>query len=254
MPLTTINNSNPCNCRTRCNSRKHCSCKSSDVPCSNLCHAGHSCTNTLTIRMSKKHMVCDLTEFKESSDIQGISKTDWVTCCDVRLKTYHQRILLSKCAWLDDLIVTASQYLLKKQYPHIGSLQAPSLSEKLAMKPPGKEFVQILNVTGNYWITVSNFGCGSSRIEVFDSLGGLLSQQCLKVVADLMQCEESKIAIDYVDVQKQQGGNDCGLFAIAFATSICSRQSPATLSYDQSLMRSHLLQCLERKKMVKFPS
>ena len=37
----------------------------------------------------------------------------------------------------------------------------------------------------------------------------------------------------YCDVQWQSGGSDCGIFALAFATSLCSGQDPTTTSYDQ---------------------
>ena len=65
----------------------------------------------------------------------------------------------------------ASQYLLKKQYQHIGSLRAPSLIEKLAMKPPGKEFVQILNVTGNHWVTDLILVVGLQGLRYLIALG-----------------------------------------------------------------------------------
>ena len=49
----------------------------------------------------------------------------------------------------------------------------------------------------------------------------------------------------HVDAQRQIGSSDCGLFAIAFATSLCSGLDLHTLKYDQSKMRSNFLSCVE---------
>ena len=42
-----------------------------------------------------------------------------------------------------------------------------------------------------------------------------------------------------VKIHKQSGVDDCGLFAIANATSVCYGQDPAVMNFDQSLMRLH---------------
>ena len=43
-----------------------------------------------------------------------------------------------------------------------------------------------------------------------------------------------------MNTQFQEGGNDCGLFAIATATTLYHVEDPVDLEYQQSLMRSHL--------------
>ena len=43
-----------------------------------------------------------------------------------------------------------------------------------------------------------------------------------------------------MNTQIQEGGNDCGLFAIATATTLCQGEDPVDLEYQQSSMRSHL--------------
>ena len=50
------------------------------------------------------------------------------------------------------------------------------------IKPPkvqkgDKDFVQILHVGGNHWVTVTNIGCQENRIKVFDSLRQKLSKK-----------------------------------------------------------------------------
>ena len=56
-----------------------------------------------------------------------------------------------------------------------------------------------------------------------------------------------------MDVQKQSGTNYCGLFGVAFATALCFGKSPSGLVFDQSLMGTHLCDCLENSKMAMFP-
>ena len=54
-----------------------------------------------------------------------------------------------------------------------------------------------------------------------------------------------EIMINYVNVQQQSGGSDCGLFAIAFATCLCESQNPSLVYFCQKQMRSHLMSCFE---------
>ena len=76
----------------------------------------------------------------------------------------------------------------------------------------------------------------------------------LKLVADFMQTKEKAITFEFVGVQMQDGASDCGLFAIAFTTSICNDHDPTTLQYNQSAMRSHFLKCIEQGQITPFPS
>ena len=54
-------------------------------------------------------------------------------------------------------------------------------------------------------------------------------------------------------IQNQVGGSDCGLFAIAFAVSICLGMNPSKFIYDQENMRRHLIECIENQKFSNFP-
>ena len=51
----------------------------------------------------------------------------------------------------------------------------------------------------------------------------------------------------------QAGGSDCGLFAIAFATSLCYGHSSGKFHFDQSAMCKHLVSCFERGQFDMFP-
>ena len=56
-------------------------------------------------------------------------------------------------------------------------------------------------------------------------------------------------------VQRQMGSSDCGLYALAFATDLCHGIDPTSpRSYDHVLMRQHYVECLDKGRMVPFPS
>ena len=54
---------------------------------------------------------------------------------------------------------------------------------------------------------------------------------------------DAAIVLNLEDVQRQQGYSDCGLFAVAFATSLCGGEDPTKISYVQHSLRSHLISC-----------
>ena len=165
----------------------------------------------------------------------------------------QDKAILSSGKWLNDDMITACQNLLKKQYPMVEGLQATALVQKFAMEPQAGEFVQIVNVSGNHWITISTIGCTAGSVQVYDSLHMKLTSVTKKLVADLMMTRDKAISVTYANVQWQSGGNDCGLFALAFATSLCEGHDPAVIAYDQPQMSSHLLSCIVTGKMTAFP-
>ena len=52
------------------------------------------------------------------------------------------------------------------------------------------------------------------------------------------------------DIQKQQGGSDCELLALAFATSLCANTGPYEIYYTQHQLRNHLVSIFENKLMT----
>ena len=143
------------------------------------------------------------------------------------------------------LLINAAQNMLQRQHPHIGGFQDTCLAEKFAMSPPDCEFVQILNLSNNHWITISTIGCETGSVNVFDSLNMFLSLAVKRLIADILMSSNKEIMINYVNVQQQSGGSDCGLFAIAFATCLCESQNPSLVYFCQKQMCSHLMSCFE---------
>lgn len=179
----------------------------------------------------------------------------WIERGTIQLQASHKDILMSRSAWLDDQILTAAQFMLKEQYPHIGGFQATVLGQGLLMPPPAMEFVQILHIFRCHWITVSTVHCTPGTIKVYDSkIRGILPDEGKKLICSLMQWKGREISLEFIDVQSQKGSSACGLFALAFLVSICEGHDPAVKFYSQLEMRSHLLKCLENNAVVEFPS
>ena len=81
-------------------------------------------------------------------------------------------------------------------------------------------------------------------------MNGHLSSKNKKVVADILRCKSDAIVLEYIQVQYQVGTSDCGLFAVAFAASICNSEDPGKVLFHQNSLRSHLKVCLENGEIT----
>ena len=60
-------------------------------------------------------------------------------------------------------------------------------------------------------------------------------------VASFTRTSKTKITALLPQIQRQQSTTDCGLFSLAFATSLCAGTDPCTLRFDQIQMRASYL-------------
>ena len=90
-------------------------------------------------------------------------------------------------------------------------------------------------------------------VEVYDSLPPICNNTLIGQVATTMQCSSQTFTVRWINVHLQSGGDDCALFAIAFAEALCAGRDPFILSFDQLQMRQNLKLCLERGAVTKFP-
>ena len=122
-------------------------------------------------------------------------------------------------------------------------------------KSSWENFVQILNVSRSHWICASNMYCLPSVVDVYDSIPAysLGVYSLYKQLAAIMRYDGSELVVRFVDVQRQSGGDDCGVFAIAFAQALSSGVDPHSVTLDQNRGRAHLLYCFKTRKMKRFP-
>ena len=61
------------------------------------------------------------------------------------------------------------------------------------------------------------------------------------------------LTVRSVESQQQSGGDDCGLFSIATATSLCHGIPPSAVMWDERVMRLHLEACFTKGIVTPFP-
>ena len=88
---------------------------------------------------------------------------------------------------------------------------------------------------------------------VYDSLYKYLTTSTELQIASIVNTSQPKISIEFVDVQKQCGRIDCGVYAIAYATALSLVWDPSTLVFYQSEMKRHLFKIVKEKKLTTFP-
>ena len=166
------------------------------------------------------------------------------------------RLRLTQGKWLSDRHIRSANKLLKIAYPsQAGLFDTINLIPTVTMRDTKEDgaFVQILHINQTHWVCVSNLNCSPATVDVYDSMLSVGSQTLEKQVAAVAQCQENELTIRYIDVQQQEGGRDCGLFAVAFAKCLCAGADPHQLSLEQGAMRKHFADCLEDGELLPFP-
>ena len=75
---------------------------------------------------------------------------------------------------------------------------------------------------------------------------------CLQI-SKIYSLSKSCLRIQTCSVQQQEGNWDCGLFSIAIAAEICFGNSPELATFNQQMMRRHLLDCFGKRRLTLFP-
>ena len=131
--------------------------------------------------------------------------------------------ILKPTYWLHDSEIHAGQVLLKKEFPFIDGLQDPAVKGSLVI-PATSEFVQIINV-GKHWVCISTIGCQAGIVKIFDSLYSKPNSVLIDHACRMLFYQQDTVTFCNEKVQKQLGGSDCGLMALAFATGISLKSS-----------------------------
>ena len=135
-----------------------------------------------------------------------------------------------------------AQVLLHHQVPHIIGLYSTLLQHQ---KPSCPLEFQIIHGHGNHWIVCS----------LLHFPGKLMYKtRCLtlQIIAQLQWfkiCWGKSLWV----FEKQVGGLDCGMFAIAIVTSLAFDVPPQNRQFDKLLMRHHIVDCFQKTCMTTFP-
>ncbi|CAF3250362.1 unnamed protein product, partial [Rotaria sp. Silwood2] len=173
------------------------------------------------------------------------------------LKTYNYkrikkvdsvRDVIEQSTWLTDFHIYLFFELLHEQFTDVNGLCGPAQIKLYTGSINNSIF--IFNANSNHWLTISNLN--SDNIwNVYDSLS--YPKESIIDFFKLILPDEEKVSVSFEKVHQQIGGNDCGLFALAFATSLCHGTSPSTLFYNQTLLREHYVKCIENNIIEPFP-
>ena len=91
-------------------------------------------------------------------------------------------------------------------------------------------FIQIVHDGFGHWLTISTIEATSStEVFIYDSMYASISTNVKQQIAAIMARPEEKITVKMMDAQKQAGGSDCGLFAIAFTTALIDGKQPDSI-------------------------
>ena len=132
------------------------------------------------------------------------------------------QILKDDHKWLNERLINAGQQMLLEKFPHTAGLHDICFSDTLAFPcDPPKDVVHILNVANAHWVCVSSKECKPGTIKVYDSMrSGDLPLSVKEVIAALVKSDK-KIFLLFPDVQQQPNSSSCGLFDLAFASTLC---------------------------------
>ena len=125
---------------------------------------------------------------------------------------------------LNDGLIDAASKMLRKQFPDVRGLQSPVIGESLSFRVTEPPFVQMLHVGGNHWMTV--VVVDNTLVRVYDSLYRNVGTCVASQTASMMKSDSDYLIFQIETTQIQQGGADCGLFAIAYATEFCFGNNP----------------------------
>ena len=136
-------------------------------------------------------------------------------------------------------VIHGFNILCRRQFEHVAGLQDPLLgqtSQYSVMK--NQEFVQILRNNRAHWVAISTYNCKNGEVNYYDNLfSGRINDFVKQQIYALMQADVSVLKINVMPVQQQTNSVDCGIFAMAFVTSILFDEGPKTQRFDEKLLR-----------------
>ena len=162
---------------------------------------------------------------------------------------------IEKNSLLTSRHINKCQEILKRQFPDLGGLHCCTMGVTLDFpKATGDQWLQVVH-DNDHWVLVAKTEAG--HVSIYDSL----AQSCwrkrphtLSCASSLLQTSEKHLLYKVKSCQQQNNGFDCGVNAVAFATSVAHGVDPITVIYDRRTLRSHLQKLLAAENFTPFPS
>ena len=155
------------------------------------------------------------------------------------------------------MIDTAQEFMKSKFIdPIIYGFQSVLNKQRESFQKVENGMIQILHrgpINSGHWFTISTLNCPEGTVNVFDSMYSDLDHESKSQILSILKHNGSSIKFHLVPVQRQIGGTECGLFAIAFAVALSFGLNPTKLIFEQHKMREHLISCFSDKQFSNFP-
>ena len=159
----------------------------------------------------------DSSSLSTASTIEPIAKKQRLSDPDI------ESIIMG--AELSDLHINLAQRILKEQFSHINGLESTLLQGKrhTLTEDMVKNKLQIIHcLERHHWVTASTVNNAPVEVTVMASIFKSIDQETKLTISNLFQPTGSsnQLKIKLIKTQRQKGNKDCGLFAIAMATTI----------------------------------
>ena len=90
-------------------------------------------------------------------------------------------------------------------------------------------------------------------ICLYDSAYTSIVGNCKHIIAQLLNTDGDSFLVNIMDIGKQVGAADCGLYAIATLTCLAHGKDPCNIVFKREDLRSHLQDILETFQIKEFP-
>ena len=163
------------------------------------------------------------------------------------------KLLIESGKELTDKHIHFAQSMVKKQFPPVGGLCSTLLQN--ASSSRGNRTANTIQIVHcqkrRHWITVSTKWCKNNEVVVYDSVFKRLDIETRTTIMRMFGLKKSNEIM--MPMQQQEGSKDCGVFSIAFMTSLAYEEDPSDINYKQSDLRWHLMHCFEKGELLCFP-
>ena len=140
---------------------------------------------------------------------------------------------------LIDESINVAQSLLSKQFPKVCGFQDTVIGklQEFDVIPTEKNYIHILHDSSLHWVCVANMETrkkDNAILYLYDCLRKKhISKDVTAQIESYAYHPGPQLTILSKSVQQQGNGVDCGVYAIAFATSLAYGSNPEKESYDK---------------------
>ena len=210
---------------------------------------------------NERHVTSPNTNAANFPDIEKSQPEEGFWIKELCLRLTDKKIL-EKGYWLNDRIILAVFKILLSHpcTAELGGLQDLIPVVKYGFKKENrKHFVQVMNVRGNHWITLSNIKSTAGDVCIYDSYINLNRKgDKVSYPVDVEQCACKMTSpvgffnMVVVNIQQQKGCAACGLYAVSNTIALCFGKDPLTLRWNQEVIGANLMQLFVDRDFTKY--